>query len=101
MGEADLGVDLNSVTGKMGGGSEELSFMGEGWLEKSSWRKSGLDRERKEKRRTAMKESPGTEETVCAKITGGFKERSAAAFAWSLEGCGWKTGTDESQGSRR
>lgn len=68
---------------------------GKGRLEKNSWRKAGLDHER-EKRTGGMEESLGTEETVCAKITGRFKEQSAAASGWSLEGCGWKTGTDES-----
>lgn len=57
----------------MGGGSEELSLTGKGRLEMSSWRKPGLDHERKEKRRAGMEESSGTEETVCAKITGRFK----------------------------
>ena len=46
---------------------------------------------RKGKRRTGMEESSGTEETACAKMTGGLRDGAA-----SLEACGWKTGTGES-----
>lgn len=46
----------------------------------SSWRKPGLHHERKEERRTGMEESSGTEETVCAKITGRFKGRRSCAW---------------------
>lgn len=58
----------------------------------SACRKPGLDHERKEKR-TGMEESSGTEETVCAKITGRFKGQRSCAWlelggVWVEDGTG-------------